>query len=122
MKTDGKDLKKMDTHAYKHTMMHTSMKHIFAGTVVCALTLVIFLAFYSRMPESVPVHFDSAGIANSYWPRNIVVFGVPAACVILNVAAGICLRKREEKKAGMFYVLPAAAVLVTAVMIFLGVN
>ncbi len=66
MKTDGKDLKKMDTHAFMQTMMHTSMKHIFAGTVVCALTLVIFLAFYSRMPESVPVHFDSAGTANSY--------------------------------------------------------
>ena len=60
--------------------MKSATKHIVISTVLCALTLVVFLAFYNRLPESIPIHFDSAGVANSFWPRNVVVFGVPVAC------------------------------------------
>ena len=59
--------------------MKSATKHIVISTVLCALTLVVFLAFYNRLPASIPVHFDSAGVANSFWPRNVVVFGVPVA-------------------------------------------
>lgn len=68
--------------------MKSATKHIVISTVLCALTLVVFLAFYNRLPESVPIHFDSAGVANSFWPRNVVVFGVPVACVLLNLISG----------------------------------
>ena len=57
--------------------MKSATKHIVISTILCALTLVVFLAFYNRLPASIPVHFDSAGVANSFWPRNVVVFGVP---------------------------------------------
>ena len=65
--------------------MKSATKHIVISTILCALTLVVFLAFYNRLPASIPVHFDSAGVANSFWPRNVVVFGVPVACVLLNL-------------------------------------
>ena len=74
--------------------MKSATKHIVISTVLCALTLVVFLAFYNRLPESVPIHFDSAGVANSFWPRNVVVFGVPVACVLLNLISGFT---RDEK-------------------------
>ncbi len=102
--------------------MKSSMKHIIISTVICALTLVIFLAFYSKLSESIPVHFDSAGNANSYWSRNIVVFGVPAACVLLNLLAGFYLKKQENKAPFMFYIIPVIAIIVTVVMIFLGLK
>lgn len=102
--------------------MKSSTKHIIISTIVCALTLVIFLAFYNRLPESIPIHFDSAGNANSYWPRNIVVFGVPAACVLLNLLAGFSLKKQEDKAPFMFYIMPVVAVIATVVMIFLGLK
>ena len=51
--------------------MKSATKHIVISTVLCALTLVVFLAFYNRLPESIPIHFDSAGVANSFWPRNV---------------------------------------------------
>lgn len=102
--------------------MKSSTKHIIISTIVCALTLVIFLVFYNRLPESIPVHFDSAGNANSYWSRNIVVFGVPAACVLLNLLAGFYLKKQEDKAPFMFYIMPVVAVIATVVMIFLGLK
>ena len=54
--------------------MKSATKHIVISTILCALTLVVFLAFYNRLPASIPVHFDSTGVANSFWPRNVVVF------------------------------------------------
>ena len=75
--------------------MKSAKKHIIISTVLCALTLAVFLAFYSRLPESIPVHFDSSGAANSFWPRNIVVFGVPVACVLLNLIAGFTLNIKK---------------------------
>ena len=62
--------------------MKSSKKHIIISTLLCAMTLVVFLAFYGKLPESVPVHFDSSGNANSYLPRNIMVFGIPVICNI----------------------------------------
>lgn len=79
--------------------MKSATKHIVISTVLCALTLVVFLAFYNRLPESVPIHFDSAGVANSFWPRNVVVFGVPVACVLLNLISGFTVSQKGECKA-----------------------
>ncbi len=79
--------------------MKSATKHIVISTILCALTLVVFLAFYNRLPASIPVHFDSAGVANSFWPRNVVVFGVPVACVLLNLISGFTVSQKENAKA-----------------------
>ena len=81
--------------------MKSATKHIVISTILCALTLVVFLAFYNRLPASIPVHFDSAGVANSFWPRNVVVFGVPVACVLLNLISGFTVSQKENDKANM---------------------
>ena len=79
--------------------MKSATKHIVISTILCALTLVVFLAFYNRLPASIPVHFDSAGVANSFWPRNVVVFGVPVACVLLNPFLALpSARKRMQSR------------------------
>ena len=76
--------------------MKSATKHIVISTILCALTLVVFLAFYNRLPASIPVHFDSTGVANSFWPRNVVVFGVPVACVLLNLISGFTVRMQSR--------------------------
>ena len=95
--------------------MKSAKKHIIISTVLCALTLAVFLAFYSRLPES-------SGAANSFWPRNIVVFGVPVACVLLNLIAGFTLNKKENTKPYMYYIMAVIAFVVTGVMIFMGLK
>lgn len=102
--------------------MKSVKKHIIISTVLCALTLAIFIAFIGKLPESVPVHFDSAGNANSFWPRNVVVFGVPTFCVLLNLIANIVLIRHENKKTYMFYIMPVVSLAVTGIMIYLGMK
>ena len=102
--------------------MKSVKKHIIISTVLCALTLAVLITFSGKLPESVPVHFDSAGNANSFWPRNVVVFGVPAFCVLLNLIVDAVLSQHENKKTYMFYIMPVVAFAVTGIMIYLGMK
>ena len=98
--------------------MKSATKHIVISTVLCALTLVVFLAFYNRLP----IHFDSAGVANSFWPRNVVVFGVPVACVLLNLISGFTVSQKENAKPYMYYIMAVVAFVATGIMIYLGMK
>lgn len=100
--------------------MTRSTKHLIASAVACALTLAAFLAFYGNLPESVPVKFGLTGEASSYWPREAVVFGVPAVCVAVDIAAGISLSKKEDAPAWMYWIVPAIAFAVTGLILFMG--
>ena len=102
--------------------MKSATKHIVISTVLCALTLVVFLAFYNRLPESIPIHFDSAGVANSFCPRNVVVFGVPVACVLLNLISGFTVSQKENAKPYMYYIMAIVAFVATGIMIYLGMK
>lgn len=102
--------------------MKSSKKHIIISTVLCALTLVILLVFYNKLPESVPVHFDSAGNANSFWPRNAVVFGLPGASILINLAAGFSFSKQQGKAPFMYYIIPIVAVITAVIMLYLGMK
>ena len=97
--------------------MKSATKHIVISTVLCALTLVVFLAFYNRLPESVPIHFDSAGVANSFWPRNVVVFAV-----LLNLISGFTVSQKENAKPYMYYIMAVVAFVATGIMIYLGMK
>ena len=102
--------------------MKSSKKHIIISTLLCAMTLVVFLAFYGKLPESVPVHFDSSGNANSYISRNIMVFGIPVICILLNLIAGFKVSKQEDKAIFMFYIVPVVAIAASGIMIYLGLK
>lgn len=75
--------------------MRSTTKHIILSTLLCILTLAVFLVFYSKLPQSVPVHFDSAGNPNSFWPRNALVFGGPAAFSVINLIVAFRLKAQE---------------------------
>ena len=77
--------------------MKSTTKHIILSTLLCILTLAVFLGFYSKLPQSVPVHFDSAGNPNSFWPRNALVFGGPAAFSVINLIVAFRLKAQEGK-------------------------
>ena len=88
--------------------MKSVKKHIIISTVLCALTLAVLIAFSGKLPESVPVHFESAG--------------VPAFCVLLNLIVDAVLSQHENKKTYMFYIMPVVAFAVTGIMIYLGMK
>ena len=87
--------------------MKSTTKHIILSTLLCILTLAVFLGFYSKLPQSVPVHFDSAGNPNSFWSRNALVFGGPAAFSVINLIVAFRL-KAQEGKSFLYYITPVA--------------
>ncbi len=57
------------------------MKHKFSEYLYWTLAVVPFLisaAFYSRLPETVAVHWNAAGQPNGYASKTFAAFGVPA--------------------------------------------
>ncbi|AEY67206.1 DUF1648 domain-containing protein [Clostridium sp. BNL1100] len=97
-------------------------KKTIIGTVICILTMVIFLVFYKQLPADVPIHFDSKGNVNSSWPKEAVVFGIPLAFAVLNVFVSFALQKKGEKRDFMYYILPAASVVTTIIVLVLALK
>ena len=100
--------------------MKSAKTHIVASTVLCALTLAETLAARGALPEQVPMQWGLTGEASSFWPRDAVVFGVPAACVAINLLVSARLAGRGEERVAMYYVAPAVALAACAVIVFLG--
>ena len=59
--------------------MKSATKHIVISTILCALTLVVFLAFYNRLPASIPSSTLILPELQILSSCNVVVFGVPVA-------------------------------------------
>lgn len=100
--------------------MKSVKAHVIASTVLCALTLAVTLAARGSLPEQVPMQWGLTGEASSYWPRDAVVLGVPAACVAINLLVSARLASKGEGRAAMYYITPAVALVATAVIVLLG--
>ena len=100
--------------------MKSVKTHVIVSTVLCALTLAVTLAVRGALPEQVPMQWGLTGEASSFWPRDAVVFGVPAACVAINLLVSARLAGRGEGRVAMYYVAPAVALAACAVIVFLG--
>lgn len=86
-------------------------KHIMIGSLICVATVLIFLVFWGKLPNDVPIHFDSNGDVNSALPKAAVVFGTPAICAILNVFSGFTLMKKNDERTFMYYLIPIISIL-----------
>lgn len=91
--------------------MQSVKTHVIVSTVLCALTLAVTLAARGALPEQVPMQWGLTGEASSFWPRDAVVFGVPAACVAINLLVSARLAGRGEGRVAMYYVAPAVMAL-----------
>lgn len=52
------------------------------GLVLMIVPIIIGLLVYEGMPESMPIHFDSNNIADSYASKKLALFGVPIFMLI----------------------------------------
>ena len=100
--------------------MKSVKTHVIVSTVLCVLTLAVTLAARGALPEQVPMQWGLTGEASSFWPRDAVVFGVPAACVAINLLVSARLASKGENRIAMFYITPVVALVATAAIVFLG--
>ncbi|MBQ8851138.1 MAG: SdpI family protein [Oscillibacter sp.] len=50
-------------------------------TIMTALPVLLGLALWSRLPETIATHFDANGVPNGWSSRTFTVFGLPAFLV-----------------------------------------
>lgn len=100
--------------------MKSAKTHIVASIALCALTLAVLLAARGFLPELVPMQWGLTGEVSSWWPRDAVVFGVPVACVAINLLVSARLAGRGEGRIAMYYITPAVALVAVAIIVLLG--
>ena len=50
-------------------------------TIITALPILLGLALWSRLPETIATHFDVNGVADGWSSKTFAVFGLPAILV-----------------------------------------
>jgi hypothetical protein len=93
--------------------MKNGKMHLIIGTAVCAATMLMFLAFSSRLPDNVPIQITIDGFAGNTLPKPLFVFGMPVAFVAINLIRGLSLVKKENVATYSFYIIPGIAVLLS---------
>ena len=63
------------------------------SVVICLLPMVLGLAFYSKLPEQMPIHFTVNDVPDNYAPKNFALFGIP---LIMAIVQAICLVVAEK--------------------------
>lgn len=56
--------------------------------IICLLPMALGIAFYDKMPEQMPIHFNMRGEVDNYGPKNLVLFGIPVFMAIIQT---ICM-------------------------------
>jgi len=56
---------------------HERRRHLFIGTVLALLPILLFWLFRDRLPDMVPMQFRFDGTAGNHIPRDGFIFGLP---------------------------------------------
>ena len=63
-------------------MKFMKWKIFFITAFFCLLPILLGLALWDRLPESIPIHFDIAGNPDNYAAKGVVVFLIPVLMVL----------------------------------------
>lgn len=70
-------------------MKKINWKMLVITCIVSILPIFIGLYFYSKLPESIAIHFDINNNPDNYFPKAVFVFGMPIMMVLLQTFACI---------------------------------
>jgi uncharacterized membrane protein len=70
--------------------MNNNRTAIIAVTsIVCLLPIVLAIPFYGELPDTIAIHWNSAGVADSYLPKWAALFGLPVLMAVFNIFSQI---------------------------------
>jgi hypothetical protein len=95
--------------------------HLIIGTALCAALIFLFAAFWNRLPETVVIQTALDGSAGNTLPKPLFVFGMPLLFAVINFV-GLSFSKKEDISVYRFYIVPAAAVLVSIVILIMALH
>lgn len=87
--------------------------HAVIGSVICAATVLLFLAFWDRLPETIAIQMTTSGTAGNTLPKPLFVFGLPLIFLAINIFKSVPLLKKDDVAVYKFYIIPAVVVLIS---------
>lgn len=98
-------------------------KAILLTSLLVLIPMIVGLILWNKLPEKIPVHFNSAGEADNYASKAFAVFFIPLFLWAMHLLTGF-ITLADPKKQNIsdkvfllvLYIVPAAAVFSTFVM------
>ena len=81
----------------KKTIKSRFDKAMLATTLLCLLPMVIGLALYVQLPESIATHFNLSNEVDGFSSKNFAVFGLPLLMALLNMFVHFMLNNDPKK-------------------------
>lgn len=112
-------------------MKNKVMKQALISTFICVLAVIPAVIYFDELPELMPIHFNTSGAADSYAPKALACFGLPAFLAILNLVVHFSLNNDPKKKNAQgpvynigLWTIPVITLIIPNVVIFktLGYN
>ncbi|MDR1642202.1 MAG: DUF1648 domain-containing protein [Clostridiales bacterium] len=100
--------------------MENEKKHLAIGTAICLATMLIYLAFWSRLPDPMPVQIAADGSMGNTLPKSVVVFGLPVIFAVLNALNWT--KTKKGASAFGFYIVPAIAIVLSILTVALALR
>ena len=91
--------------------------------------MLLALAFYDRLPDQMPIHFDSAGIADNYASKAVAGFAIPGGMALLNLLVHFFLNtdpKRDNTRGAArtlgLWLVPVLSIVCSVIMLYKGMG
>jgi len=83
-------------------MKFIKWKTLIVTSLVCLLPIILGIALWSKLPSSVPIHFDINNNPDNFASKEFAVFGLPVLMVLLQfincIITDINSKKHGERK------------------------
>lgn len=107
-------------------MENKSKRTLILSVIICLLPMVLGIAFYSELPEQMPIHFTINDVPDNYAPKNLALFGIPLIMAIVQTMCLIVVNRKANKLKSdekpkilkiMEWFIPTITVLIYIIMI-----
>lgn len=95
------------------------------STCICLLPVILGVSVYGRLPDQIPIHFDSLGNPDDYVSKFMVCFGMSLFFTLINFVLHFNLEtnpkkqnQSPKKKAFLMWLMPVLSVIFVPVSMF----
>lgn len=67
-------------------------------TIVCLIPIVLGIVLYSKLPDTMPIHWDAEGNPNGWASKLFAIFVLPGILVLINLLFPILLKTDPKYK------------------------
>ena len=104
-------------------------RSLVVSSLVCLLPVLVGLLFYGRLPDRIPIHWDSAGEVDNYAAKAFVVFVMPVLFCVLNLLVRTVVQNDPKRanaspaiRAIGFWIIPAISMVCCTVSFLAGMG